>query len=267
MSRKKTTQKVRTENIFRTIEKLGYHPIDIEYGNGYFVFEHGEDMVIHFHIKECKGWKFGIWWNLEDKNQFDFFTQFEATIDKFKPSASTLVEEEISYDEDFESTARIFIIPILDFIKEHPYVAWSYDNGFAHKPWNYKSPFEAWKEYVKFSRREKKYKRVVKKVSKKWLKITKEVCDEVLPNYEILDDNADGWISYPRYHIVCKANGEGWFAINLEEVDKRFFKKAEKFDSWLEKLNKKGFHMMEVYPFLGEITYRAKKGDSDESRN
>lgn len=35
---------------------------DIEYLDGYFIFAHGTNSVVHFKIKECPGWLFGIWW-------------------------------------------------------------------------------------------------------------------------------------------------------------------------------------------------------------
>lgn len=50
--------KANTEALFK---ELHYSIEDIEYLDGYFLFGFGTNSVIHFHIKECPGWKFGIW--------------------------------------------------------------------------------------------------------------------------------------------------------------------------------------------------------------
>ena len=51
--------KANTEALFK---ELPYSIEDIEYLDGYFIFGFGTNSVVHFHIKECPGWKFGIWW-------------------------------------------------------------------------------------------------------------------------------------------------------------------------------------------------------------
>lgn len=79
---------------------------DIEYLSGYFIFDFGENSVVHFHIKETPGWKYGIWFNLVGKNSVKckhvryykdrlecrVFAQYEEEINKFKPSRSTICE-------------------------------------------------------------------------------------------------------------------------------------------------------------------------------
>ena len=30
-------------------------------GDGYFIFDHGENAVMHFKLKEAPQWKFGVW--------------------------------------------------------------------------------------------------------------------------------------------------------------------------------------------------------------
>lgn len=104
-----------TENFFALMDKyykddgLSFTPIDVEYGDGYFIFVHGTNTVVSFHLKEAPGWLFGIWWNPIEKNpdrikgepaEYDnerihcsFFAQYEEEIDKFKPSNSTFVAE------------------------------------------------------------------------------------------------------------------------------------------------------------------------------
>jgi len=60
--------------------------------SGYYIFEMGDDSVIHFNVKGCKGWRFAAWITEDSKNKEKFtiemFGQYERYIDKFKPSAS-----------------------------------------------------------------------------------------------------------------------------------------------------------------------------------
>ena len=41
-------------------KKYTFTPVDVNYGDGYFIFSHGTNSVITFHIKELPGWLFGI---------------------------------------------------------------------------------------------------------------------------------------------------------------------------------------------------------------
>ena len=60
-----TKNKEIAELMFKNIKELGYKPYDIQYGNGYFLFEMGDDSVVHFRLKGLgplsKHWKFGMW--------------------------------------------------------------------------------------------------------------------------------------------------------------------------------------------------------------
>ena len=113
-----TNQKSKTNKVLKAIEKQGFHVKNVTHLGGYFIFDHGKDMVVHFHIKECKGWLFGIWWDLEDKNRFTFFTQFEKTIDKFKPSASTYVVEDMTFSKDIDEEVE-FKLKKIDCTKDN----------------------------------------------------------------------------------------------------------------------------------------------------
>ena len=105
------------EFMLNKINSFGFKPYKVEYGNGYFVFDMGEDSVIHFRLKGVwKHWKFGMWINAKNldenyrKETFDMyskevkgakykaedykvvqvFCQYDHNIDKFKPTASEL---------------------------------------------------------------------------------------------------------------------------------------------------------------------------------
>ena len=114
------------ESLFKQIEKeLGYHIVDKQFGNCYFIVESKEpDTICHFHIKELPGYLFGIWnicrydtiqyeiennlslWSdnlhISSKSELIFFTQYEKEVDKFKPSRSGMVTglRRITYEED-----------------------------------------------------------------------------------------------------------------------------------------------------------------------
>lgn len=92
------------EFIFGKMKEFGFEPYDISYGNGYFIFDMGDDSVVHFRVKKVwKHWKFGMWINSdlldaseEDKKKYklvSIFAQYDTQIDKFKPSRSELLVE------------------------------------------------------------------------------------------------------------------------------------------------------------------------------
>ena len=235
-----TSPKTKAKNIFKKIRGFGFTPTDINYRDGYFLFDHGKDMVVHFHIKECKGWLFGIWWDLEDENKFQFFGQYERDIDKFKPTASTFVADNLTYSsksKDLLNEVGWEIQPILKFIRKHPYVAWAYDCGYPRDCWDYLTDWEArikfYKDWYEFS-----FKRPLleKKFTKKYLKLVKLICDGRLVNYQIIDHSANGDKCWPRFHIVCDGVvGEdlkpGFYTIDLaSEISPELYLKTKRYD-------------------------------------
>lgn len=97
--------------------------LNVQSLNGYYLFEFGEDSVIHFNVKGCKKWKFAIWITEKKKNsdkmQVEMFGQYIDYIDKFKPSASpfcyTATIESIS---EIDEVASDIDIKLYDFIKK-----------------------------------------------------------------------------------------------------------------------------------------------------
>jgi len=55
------------------------------FGNGYFLFYHGQKAVCHFSLKETPDWRYGIWLNSSNKG-YSIFGEHEELIDKFKPT-------------------------------------------------------------------------------------------------------------------------------------------------------------------------------------
>ena len=94
----------------------------IDYGNGYFIFDFGENSVCHFTVKKLKKWKFGVWCTESDDNKYkvSLFGEHEYYIDKFKPT-----QTEISYmfDYDGDKSLKTKVRRFADKIKKiakHP---------------------------------------------------------------------------------------------------------------------------------------------------
>lgn len=200
------------KKIFDYIKDNGFKPINIKYGNGYFIFDKGENGVIHFNVKGLHGWKFGMWLETDaDKLKNDsgqdypavqFFCQHELNIDKFKPSRSFfLVEiglEEIKKDKPWEFYK---IRDILMMIKNHPFVSFAMDYTGDYY---YHDPYILCYLNMKFYRISKLIEEwwndtwiKVWHGSKIWFIKRHKVVDKV----QLIDGNHDGWKSYPRYHM------------------------------------------------------------------
>ena len=126
------------EVFFAKIKELGFEPYDVEYGNGYFIFDRGEDSVIHFRLKGVwKHWKFGMWVNTdlsnEDKKNYpvaSIFAQYDTQIDKFKPSRSELCIEYKAWqvDEEYRKKATYWYCQLedmLNMMKKHPLICYA----------------------------------------------------------------------------------------------------------------------------------------------
>lgn len=133
------------EFIFSKMKEYGYEPYDIKYGNGYFIFDMGDDAVVHFRVKRVwKHWKFGMWINSElleaseeDKKKYKLisvFAQYDTQIDKFKPSRSELLVEFNAKDwneEEPDNGLYTFELQcMLDMMKNHPFLCY---NGMCGK--------------------------------------------------------------------------------------------------------------------------------------
>ena len=64
---KKTNKEIK-EAIFKELQEVrGMEVINPSVGNGYYLFDLGEESVVHFHIKGCKRWLWGMWITHNDK--------------------------------------------------------------------------------------------------------------------------------------------------------------------------------------------------------
>lgn len=127
------------EKMFSIMRNCGYEPYDINYGNGYFIFDFGDDSVVHFKLKGVwKSWLFGMWITSEnldkteeitDENRNDnlvvqLFCRNEDWLDKFKPSRSSLC---LKFDrDDYQRDDMDYEIrTMLGMIKKHPILCYN----------------------------------------------------------------------------------------------------------------------------------------------
>lgn len=219
------------ESLFKQIENdLGYHIVDEQYGNCYFIIESKEpDTICHFHIKELPEYLFGIWnicrydtiqyeiennlslWSdnlhISSKSELIFFTQYEKEIDKFKPSRSGMVTglRRITYKEDNKLITEWDIDElevVLKYMKKHKYKAYANiynENKFIYRELNEVNCFKLyykhkWNRFITNIRDNLKLKIQIYK-SKKLIKKLKDVY------YYILDYGEN---CYPRIHIIVR---------------------------------------------------------------
>ena len=219
------------ESLFKQIEKeLGYHIVDKQFGNCYFIVESKEpDTICHFHIKELPEYLFGIWnicrydtiqyeiennlslWSdnlhISSKSELIFFTQYEKEIDKFKPSRSGMVTRlrRITYKEDNKLITEWDIDElevVLKYMKKHKYKSYVNiynENKFVYKELSGITCFkiyyrDKWNRFITNIKDTLKLKIQIYK-SKKLIKKLKDVY------YYILDYGEN---CYPRIHIIVR---------------------------------------------------------------
>ena len=262
------------ESLFKQIERnLGYHIVDEQYGNCYFIIESKEpDTICHFHIKELPGYLFGIWnicrydtikyelennltlWSdnlhINSKSELIFFTQYEKEIDKFKPSRSGMVTglRRITYTEDNKSVTEWDIDElevVLKYMKKHKYKAYVNiynENKFVYKEY---SSFKCFRSYYKHKwnrfttniKNNLKLKIQIYK-SKKLVRRLKDVY------YYILDYGGN---CYPRIHIIVRRKPDidiDTFIDNINMLQKFDYDNTDISVFWMdmdisEKMNKK----------------------------
>lgn len=132
---------------------------DVEYFSGYYFYQFEANSVVQFHIKECPGWLFGIWWDLpKDQNVFEektnlggtLFTQYEKNVDKFKPSRSEIsCDFRISLNEEPYENLSI-VADTIGFIHREPYLSFYRDWMGCDFDYFYHSRFEALCTFIKW---------------------------------------------------------------------------------------------------------------------
>ena len=215
------TRREVAELIFNYIKSIGFTPYNIKYRNGYFIFDKGEDGVIHFSIKGLYGWKFAMWINTnkdelkseDGKREYSalqFFTQHEDNIDKFKPSRSCFLAEYNIRDIENPAPYQWYQIKnIIKMIKWHPFISHYYDKceccEFTGNSFIYE--YISRKCYVIFDSIKQTYKDWVPIT---WVRLKLLFCgkNKIIDNIKITDGNSHGCISSPRWtlNLLFKEN-------------------------------------------------------------
>lgn len=262
------------ESLFKQIEKeLGYHIVDKQFGNCYFIVESKEpDTICHFHIKELPRYLFGIWnicrydtiqyeiennlslWSdnlhISSKSELIFFTQYEKEIDKFKPSRSGMVTglRRITYKEDNKLITEWDIDElevVLKYMKKHKYKSYVNiynENKFVYRELSGITCFkiyyrDKWNRFITNIKDTLKLKIQIYK-SKKLIKKLKDVY------YYILDYGEN---CYPRIHIIVRRKPNidiDTFIDNINTLQKFDYDNTDISVFWMDKdiserLNKK----------------------------
>lgn len=241
-----------SDKIISLIEtNLGTKATDVKKLDEYFIFTSGENSVLHFHLDNCPGWKFGIWWDepekvkqgmkkvVSDYVRGTLFAQYEETIDKFKPSASQIASEFWFCSND--NYLYCAIENIIKFISSEPALAFCRDYHYWDYNTQYHSREEAEEEFEKYKIQHEKEVRINKECDEKILNYVRENILPLFKDSEIVD-HGDCWA--PRYEVYAKFESNtdlvsepgcySWF--NNEDEDER--KAQEKYQEYEASLKK-----------------------------
>lgn len=250
-----TKYKKLTEQIFSKLERHGWHVKDAEYGNYYMLFELDIDAVVHFRIKELKHWKFGIWWSGEynGKINFNFFTEHDDMVDKFKPSAVAFHEDHIMVNT-LEAGIRCYILPLLNFLKKHPYRAWSYAEKWSDSVMQWCEHDGCFKRYWHYQWKYNfLYQKFYNYMCKKYQEILTDIGDWNLIGAKIVDGDKNGAKCSPRFDLLGEFDAidsslKGFIQIDLEdkEVPLRIRKKVSVYKKKWKWLFQHHFVMLDI---------------------
>jgi hypothetical protein len=225
------TNKEIAELMFEKMRGFGFTPYDISYGDGYFIFEMGENSVVYFKIKEVwKNWQFGMWIYSDELNNYKedennetpyekepnvvhIFCQHEHLIDKFKPSRSALCVSYKPCDFTHDYNYSYYELDdMLKMIKYHPIMCWNEFCGSHAGYYGYRSfllPF------IKYELGDYLVRKIDKKVKTAfWLNYTKaklflmKKFSKILYDVELYDfeKENEGWSTDYLYKIKLTFN-------------------------------------------------------------
>lgn len=257
MKKKKLVKRIASkrliDNYLLEIEKeTGFHIINKEYGNGYFLFDLGKDNVCHFEVKEIPKFLFGIWRQegkeINDRqidNEIVLFSQPKIWIDKFKPSRCPLkaecgryISEKYNEETDkWEDTEEIYDILnaelLLRFMNKHPYEAFQRDQRYFHNVWDISSGFGGFIDYYKLSFRNwKEEKHKVRTINKLRRKFNRNFKRMNYVNYFITEDTC----KTPRIDVNVY--------VDKNISDKEYSKFEEKYNKFYDMIDKNNKYFM-----------------------
>lgn len=256
-----------TQKISAELEKAGYHIKEVEYGGYYMLNDFDEDGVVHFRITELKRWKFGIWWRKDEDGKivFDFFTDHDDMLDKFKPSAVAFHVNDIIIKE-LEAEIKFYILPLLNFLRKHPYRAWSYTASWDNGVMRWCEHDGCFKRYWQYQWKYNfLYPKFYDYMCNKYLEILTDIGDWELIAAKVVDNNKDGAKCTPRFDLFGEFDAidhslKGFVRIDLEdpELPLRIRKKVSAYNKKWEWLYRHEFVMYDIE--LGKtLTYFVRR--------
>lgn len=189
-------------------DEMDVHFEDINYKDGYYIFGMGDNSVIDFHVKECPGWLFGIWWDHpteEDKKseivRGKMFTQYEKSLDKFKPTRSNYCTDVCIFFCDGQPESLDYEpYRMISFISQYPNRAFCRD----YHGWNYNYEYHTDEECkAEFDKFEKWYENEKKYTAELNQRVVDFVTEKILPCFtgaRIYDCGED---TSPQYDIFA----------------------------------------------------------------
>lgn len=233
-------------------EETGFHFIDVEFGDTYFIATGPKDSICHFHIKEIPKFKFALWntcrfdsikyemendlqlwsdyYSVNSNSELIFFSQYERDLDKFKPSYSDNVQgiyRTAWYEKSVETNRRIKkeewyladIPDILNWMHKHPIKAYVY-SGYANNIWDEISNIRVLKTYINSNIGHYKYKFKRKHEVNKDLKAAKRLIKK-LKTMDYLLIKKDH--CYPELELrlrVQTGSRHDWYVKDVERISK-----------------------------------------------
>lgn len=263
-NKKETAEEFKRVNE-RILEKFRSKGLTIDHynmGDGYFIFNFGENAVMHFKLKEAPQWKFGVWLTKfkerKPKNEntpgdyinIQIFAQNELWIDKFKPTRSYFSEElNVHWGKTYDEENDVYVTnevltdekidsELWDFELIEPFTLLWNDNNLAfylhmeevsldRKYITRKEADKYMKNFLKKEKREEAFKnKATKATTKKILKYAKK---NKIKDIKIIDKNANdsGWRVSPAFDVF----------VTLDPI--QFVLKSGKFNKELRDLIRK----------------------------
>lgn len=167
--------------LVQSLHNANFHLTGIDLHDSYFIFYYGTNSIVHYRLKECPGWLFGVWWDEPTEGSTHltgtWFTQYEETIDKFKPSRSEITAS-IDVDVVTETVSTAYLEQTA-FIRDEPMRAFARD----YCGYDVVSREEAEREFTQYKWRRDRRKQLQEEFVRKTLHVFREHFDK-----EVLND-------------------------------------------------------------------------------
>lgn len=221
------------------------------YPDGYLI--QGDHKMWHFELKECPDWLFGVWienkgdWSDDDDAKewysVSVFAQHKNYINKFKPTASSLLVESELYipalkDEGLDEYEAEKLTDLMRFVREQPYLAWYRDTHLTDFNLKYVSPEEAKKDFEASEKERLATIKAQAEMEEEEMAWMKNYFDKLGVEYHITTDED----CYPKHTVIIHdKNQTAGFVDVMSEKD------WEEFNGIYEKYKEQGFWLWQTF--------------------